>query len=180
MKAKTITKIVAIALASSIMFKSCIGSFRLTNTYWEWNRNLTDNKFVNAVVYWIIGSWVQGITLFIDAVILNTIEFWTGSNPMAYNTQEITNEKGERLLVVTTPQGHKITNLETNEVISFLFNEAENSWSMETVNGVQPLFTYVDAENVQMHNGAIVNLSEAGLYAFKTATTENQRNLALR
>lgn len=178
MKAKTLTKIVAIALMSSIMFKSCIGSFRLTNTYWEWQNNATGNKFVNAIIFWVIGHAVTGVTLFVDVIILNTIEFWTGSNPMAYNTQEITTENG-RFLVVTTPQGHKITNMETNEVVSFLFNEAENSWALETQHGVQSLFTYVDAENVKMYNGVVVNLTEAGLQAFKSVT-ENQRNLAVR
>ena len=177
MKAKTITKLVAIALASSIMFKSCIGSFRLTNTYWEWQNNMTDVRILNALVFFVIGGPVTGVTMFVDAILLNTIEFWTGSNPMAYNSQEITTEKG-RFLVETTPQGHKVTNMETNEVVSFLFNETENSWAVETPFGVQPLFTAVDAENVKMHDGTVVALNEAGLEAFKAAT--NQRNLAVK
>ncbi|MCL2414544.1 MAG: DUF3332 domain-containing protein [Bacteroidales bacterium] len=180
MKAKTITKIVAIALAGSIFFQSCIGSFRLTNTYWEWNNRATDIPILNAVIFFVIGGPVTGITLFVDAVILNTIEFWTGSNPMAYNTKEVINENGERLLVETTPRGHKITNLETNEVVSFLFNADENSWALETEDGVQPLFTHIDAENVKMYNGVEVQLSEAGLQAFKAVTSENQRNLAVK
>ena len=178
MKAKTITKIVAIALAGSILFQSCLGSFRLTNTVVEWNKSVGE-RFVNQLVFWVLNIIpVYSLAVFIDVVILNLIEFWTGSNPMAYNTQEITTENG-RFLVETTPQGHKITNMETNEVVSFLFNEVDNSWALETQNGVQPLFTYVDAENVRMYNGSVVQLSEAGLYAFKAATTENQRNLAV-
>jgi hypothetical protein len=178
MKTKLITKTIAIVLASSILFQSCIGSFKLSSTVLEWNKSL-GNKFVNQLVFWVFNIVpVYSIAMFIDVVVLNLIEFWTGSNPMAYNTQEITTENG-RFLVETTPQGHKITNMETNEVVSFLFNEAENSWALETQNGVQPLFTYVDAENVRMYNGSVVQLSEAGLYAFKAATTENQRNLAV-
>jgi len=138
---------------------------------------MTDIRILNAVVFWVVGHVVTGATLFIDAIILNTIEFWTGSNPMAYNTQEITTENG-RFLVETTPQGHKITNMETNAVVSFLFNETENSWAIETPLGVQPLFTAVDAQNVKMYDGTVVALNEAGLQAFKTAT--NQRNLAVK
>ena len=138
MKTKLITKTIAIVLASSILFQSCIGSFSLTKKYWEWNNSATDNKFLNAIIFWIIGHVVTSATLFIDVVILNTIEFWTDSNPLAYNSQEITTENGV-FLVETTPAGHKITHQETGEVLSFLFNETDKSWSMETKEGVHPL-----------------------------------------
>ncbi|MDR0437946.1 MAG: DUF3332 domain-containing protein [Bacteroidales bacterium] len=179
MKTKAITKLVAIALASSILFQSCLGSFKLFNKVIEWNQNLTVNKFINNLVYWVLNIVpVYGVVMFIDAIILNTIEFWTDSNPIAYNSQEIETENGV-FLVETTPAGHKITNKETNEVVSFLFNETEKSWSVETKDGVQPLFVCVNNTHVQMPNGSVVALTEAGLYAFKNVI-ENQRNLAVK
>ena len=178
MKTKLITKTVAIVLASSIFFQSCLGSWALTNKLVEWNKSVTGNKFINNLIFWILSSWIGGITLFIDTCILNLIEFWTGSNPLAYNSQEITTENGV-FLVETTPAGHKITHQETGEVVSFLFNETENSWSLETTNGIQPLFAYVSDTHVKMFDGNVVRLSEAGLHAFKT-TTENAKNLAAR
>jgi hypothetical protein len=179
MKAKFITKTIAIVLASSILFQSCIGSFKLTNKYWTFQNTMTDNKVINAVVFWFIGHVVTCATFFVDVFILNVIEFWTDENPLAYNTQEVTNENGVKFLVETTPAGHKITNQETNEDVSFLFNEVEKSWSVQTVDGVQQLFSYVDDTHVRMSNGSVVKLSEAGLYAFKNAI-ENQRNFAMR
>jgi len=178
MKTKLITKTIAIVLASSILFQSCIGSFKLSSTVLEWNKSL-GNKFVNQLVFWVFNIVpVYSIAMFIDVVVLNLIEFWTDSNPMAYNTQEIETENGI-FLVETTPAGHKITHQETGEVVSFLFNETENSWSLETQNGVQPLFVCINDTHVQMFDGSLVRLSEAGLYAFKT-TTENKMNLATR
>jgi hypothetical protein len=97
---------------------------------------------------------------------------------MAYNTQEITTENGV-FLVETTPAGHKITHQETGEVVSFLFNETEKSWSIETKDGIQPMFICIDDTHVKMNDGNVVRLSETGLYAFQTAM-ENKQNLAVR
>jgi hypothetical protein len=96
---------------------------------------------------------------------------------MAYNTQEVTTKDG-KFLVETTPAGHKITNMATNEVVSFQFNEADKSWSLATKDGVQPLFICIDDSHVKMNDGSVVTLSEAGLFAYKTVA-ESQRNLAL-
>ncbi len=177
MKIKHITKIVAIALASSILFQSCMGSWSLTKKFLEWNKSVTGNKFINNLIFWVLGSWIGGIVLFVDTVVLNTIEFWTGSNPLAYNTQEVSTENGD-FLIETTPAGHKITNLTTNEIVKFNFNETDRSWSIETKDGVQQLFVCIDDTHVKMNNGAVVTLSEAGLFAFQNAM-ETQRNLAL-
>jgi hypothetical protein len=179
MKTKFLIKIVAITLASSILFQSCLGSFTLTNKLIQWNKTVTDNKFANSLIFLILTSWVGAGVLVIDTCILNLIEFWTDSNPLAYNSQEITNEKGEKFLVETTPAGHKIINQETNEIVSFLFDKTEKSWSIETKNGVEPLFICISDTHVKLNNGSVVQLSEAGLHAFRTAQ-ENQRNLALK
>lgn len=174
---RSFTKIIAITLASSVLFQSCIGSFALTGKVLEWNKSL-GNKFINELVFLLFCILpVYEISVFIDVVILNLVEFWTDSNPMAYNTQEITTEKG-RFLVETTPAGHKITNMATNEVVSFKFNETEKSWSLETKDGVQPLFVCIDDTHVKTNDGKVVALSEAGMFAFRNVV-ENQRNLAL-
>jgi hypothetical protein len=178
MKTKLITKTIAIVLASSVLFQSCMGSWALTNKLITWNKSVTDNKFVNNLIFWILGWWISVPVLFIDTCILNLIEFWTDSNPLAYNTQEVTNENGT-FLVKTTPAGHKITHQETGEVVSFLFNETEKSWSVETKNGIEKMFICINDTHVQMFDGSVVRLSEAGLYAFQTAM-ENKQNLAVK
>ena len=74
-----------VLLAGSFLCSSCIGSFSLFNKYEKWQCNMTSNKYVNGIVGLILQPIVGGVCLFVDAVVLNTIEFWTGSNPMAVN-----------------------------------------------------------------------------------------------
>ena len=80
-------KVVSCLLAGGLLYSSCIGSYSLFNGYAKWQRTMTDNKFVNAIVGFILTPIVGSICLLVDAVVLNTIEFWTGSNPMHKTTE---------------------------------------------------------------------------------------------
>ena len=83
MKKKSFTLLVVAAICSSMMFSSCIGSFGLTNKLLSWNKSL-GNKFANEAVFflfWIFPAYE--VSLFLDTIILNSIEFWSGSNPVA-------------------------------------------------------------------------------------------------
>lgn len=69
----------ALATAAS----GCYGQFALTRKLYEWNGSL-GNKFLNTVVMWaFLIVPVYEVCSFVDLVVLNLIEFWTGSNPMA-------------------------------------------------------------------------------------------------
>jgi hypothetical protein len=83
MKKKSYTLLLSATLASSLLFSSCIGSFGLSNRLLEWNKNI-DSKFVNELVFiafWIIP--VYEVAALADVLVLNSIEFWSGSNPVA-------------------------------------------------------------------------------------------------
>ena len=83
MKKKSLTLLLATTVASSILFSSCIGSFGLTNKLLTWNRSI-DSKFVNELVFiafWIVP--VYEISALADVLVINSIEFWSGSNPVA-------------------------------------------------------------------------------------------------
>jgi len=76
---------IAAVVASTIALGGCIGSFTLTNHVYSWNEKATDNKYVNSAILWVLLIVpVYDVTLFVDFVGLNTIEFWTGKNPVAF------------------------------------------------------------------------------------------------
>ena len=89
MRKKYLSVGVAIALAGSMMFTSCIGSFALTNKLLSWNHQI-GNKFLNELVFfafWVIP--VYEVTSVADLLVLNSVEFWSGSNPVAMGRQWI-------------------------------------------------------------------------------------------
>ena len=82
MKKFYLTVGVVLALCASMGLSSCIGSFALTNKVISWN-NQVGSKFVNELVFfafWILP--VYEVTALADVLIINSIEFWSGNNPL--------------------------------------------------------------------------------------------------
>ena len=126
---KNKTFIVCALLSCSILCSSCIGSFRLWNGMKEWNQGL-GNKFVNELVFIALNIVpVYGIAYLADVLVLNTIEFWSGSNPMASNeVKEIKGEKGN-YLVQTNENGYTIINKDDNQSMDLVYNAENNTWN---------------------------------------------------
>ena len=133
---------VAVLLAGSLMCSSCIGSFSLFNGYEKWQCNMTSNKFVNGIVGLILQPIVGGICLFVDAVVLNTIEFWTGSNPMALNkVQTVKGQDGRYYAVKTLKDGYEVK-APNGEITLFTYNKKDNSWSMSQNGFTKEIFRF--------------------------------------
>ena len=136
-------KVAVILLAGSCLFSSCIGSFSLFNKYAAWQRDMTNNKFVNAIV----------ITMVVDWLVLNTIEFWSGDNPVASNigkTQKVTGQDGRIYAVKTLKDGYKVT-APDGVVTLFTYNKAENSWSMTQNGQTREIFRFTeDGKSIRM------------------------------
>lgn len=174
MKKSFISVAVICTLMGSMLFSSCIGSFTLTNKLLTWNKQI-GNKFVNELVFfafWILPVYeVSGLA---DVLVLNSIEFWSGSNPVAKGTKVIDGKDG-RYLVKCDGKGYTITSENDGSVVRLDFNADEQEWSY-TFNGeTHTLFTFVDDTHIAlpMPDGTTANyeLSEAGLYAYQQVAT---------
>ena len=98
------TLVVCAMLGGSIMFSSCIGSFGLWNNLKDWNQGVS-NKFVNELIFVAFHIVpVYEIAYLADALVLNSIEFWSGSNPTASigEVKEVKGENGEYLVKTNT------------------------------------------------------------------------------
>ncbi len=61
----------------------CYGKFALVSKLHAWNGSL-GSKVAQQFVFWaFLILPVYGACMFVDAVILNLIEFWSGKNPLA-------------------------------------------------------------------------------------------------
>ena len=133
MRKNFLTVALICTLCGALTLPSCIGSFGLTNKLLTWNRHI-DNKFVNELVFfafWILPVYeVSGLA---DLLVLNSIEFWSGSNPVAKGKKVINGNDG-RYLVECDGKGYTITSENDGSVARLDFNENERSWSY-TVNG---------------------------------------------
>lgn len=172
MKKTYLSAAVILTVAASLSFSSCIGSFSLTNKLMNWNRNVS-NKFVNELIFfafWILP--VYEVTALADVLVLNSIEFWSGSNPVAKGTKVIEGQDG-RYLVECDGKGYTITSENDRSVVRLDFDAADNSWSVQQDGKSVKLMTFVDDNHVNMldanGNYRLVELSQAGLMAYQGA-----------
>ena len=172
MRKKHLIIATVVALSASMMMQSCIGSFALFNKVKTWNDHVGD-KFVNEIVFvamWILP--VYELSFVADFFILNSIEFWSGSNPaMAAAETKVVDGKDAQYLVARDATGYAITNMSTKQVTRFNFDAQDNSWSLENNGEEVKLFTFVDDThvNVLLRDGSYttVELSQAGVLAYQ-------------
>lgn len=166
------------ALCGALTLPSCIGSFRLTNKLLSWN-NQIGNKFVNELVFfafWILPVYeVSGLA---DILVLNSIEFWSGSNPVAKGTKVIEGNDG-KYLVKCDGKGYTIKSVNDGSTVRLDFDAEEQTWSYSIPGGEKhTIFTFIDDTHVSMPapDGTMqtVELSDAGLYAYQNLVTGSQ------
>ena len=126
--------------ASAILLSGCFGSFGLTK--WAWSLNDGFGSPVKYIPFFFLGGIVGGITMFADAVILNTIEFWTGSNPMAMQDGQIEKQVMEvngQMVEMTATKGQVAIKTLTGESVDakLIYNEQENAWYLENEGGLR-------------------------------------------
>lgn len=166
---KVNVKVLALAMAGTLVMNSCIGSFSLFNKYAKWQCTMSDNKFLNAIVGFILMPIVGSITLVVDSLVLNTIEFWTGENPMADNigkTQKILGGDGRYYAVKTLKDGYEITTPD-GQIVKFLYDKQNDAW-LQVQNGeTKEMFRFNGDGTIKVttpEGQMDVALNEAGLY----------------
>ena len=165
-------------LGGSIMFSSCIGSFGLWNNLKDWNQGVS-NKFVNELIFVAFHIVpVYEIAYLADVLVLNSIEFWSGSNPMA-NVGDVKKVKGENgnYMVKTLENGYSITKEGETASMDLIYNKEANTWNV-VANGES-------AELIKMNNDGTadlflpngekmnVTLDAQGMMAARQATMSN-------
>jgi outer membrane protein assembly factor BamB len=110
--------IITLLCAGMIVLSGCYGKNACFNKLHDWNGTL-GNKWINSIVHFFLNVFpVYMICLgLVDGLVLNTIEFWTGSNPLAaddsyYQKDEqgnsvaaVKNEDGTLSVQYTTVKG---------------------------------------------------------------------------
>lgn len=131
MKKNRLTLVAAIFLSGTILFSSCVGSFGLFNRISSWNQSI-GTKFVNELVFLALNIVpVYGVAYLADALVINSIEFWSGTNPMA-NVGDVKKVKGENgdYLVKTLENGYSITKEGEDSAMELIYNKEANTWNV--------------------------------------------------
>lgn len=76
----------AVILALSQSNLACFGKFNLTRKLWGFNDTVSDSKWLKWLLFLAFTIVpVYSIAALADALVLNSIEFWSGQNPVTGN-----------------------------------------------------------------------------------------------
>lgn len=176
MKKVYLSAAIALTVSSCLMMNSCIGSFQLTNKVLSWNKQV-GSKFVNELVFfafWVLP--VYEVTALADLLVINSIEFWSGNNPLEASTKVIDTESG-RYIVKCDGKGYDIICQDTNESVRLDFDVEEQTWSVNVDGKEYPFMTFVDENHVKMITPSgdfkVVETSESGVLAYQAIASES-------
>jgi len=96
--------IAAVVLATFLPLATtgCFGTFQLTRKVYQFNRQISPDKWIQELAFLVMVILpVYGFATLFDAVLFNSVEFWTGQNPVLQAdgaTQTIETEDGRATL----------------------------------------------------------------------------------
>ena len=132
---KTLTKVLAVALlvASVPSLTGCYGPFRLSTKLHNWNGQVSNKKFVNELVF--LGFCIlpaYELCLLGDALIFNSIEFWSGHNPISMKDGEVETQdvmhNGKMYQVIKTKNNMTVAAKDSDEKVNFRYFPEEGQW----------------------------------------------------
>lgn len=163
-----------LALAVLMSANSCVGSFGLFNKLASWNKSATNSKFLNELIFIVI-SPAYAVVSVADILVLNSIEFWSGSNPVASNvgkTKQVMGTDGRYYAVKTLKDGYEITKPD-GDMMKFVYNKTDDSWSQIENGKCTEIFRFNSDGTVKATlpdgNQMDVSLNEQGMYELRTA-----------
>lgn len=172
MKIKNL-KVSALLLAATLTTSSCVGSFGLFNKLASWNKKATGSKFLNEIIFIVI-SPAYAVCTVADVLVLNTVEFWSGSNPMAQvgKTQEVMGKDGRYYAVKTLRDGYEVKSPD-GDVVRFTYDKKTDSWSQEQDGKKTEIFRFNADGTIQarLQDGRSLRLTPdaAGVYEARMA-----------
>ncbi len=158
-------------LSVTVLQSGCFGSFKLTTGLYDWNTSLGSDAAKEVVFLAFVIIPVYGVTLFIDVIILNTIEYWTGSSPMSMNegdveTQIVENGGHTYQITATKNKFHveQLTGEKAGQNYDLVYHENEGAWYIEA-NGKSEKFAAFNMENKSLDlikpNGDVIEVDPA-------------------
>ena len=88
---RTLLKLITLSLMVALM-TGCYGNFKLTKKLYSWNGQLGSPEVNSVVMFVLVIIPVYEVVGLVDFVFLNTIEHYTGSNPVTLEQDAVENQ----------------------------------------------------------------------------------------
>ncbi|MGL4364040.1 MAG: DUF3332 domain-containing protein [Bacteroidales bacterium] len=127
-----------------LLMSSCIGSFSLSGKILKWNEKASNNNIINELIF--LGLCIfpmYEVSLLLDALLFNSLEFWTGKSPIA-NVDTTINGKNGSYHVKSNENGYHIELLGTHQSADLIFDQLTKTWSLKENGESFKLVQFID------------------------------------
>ncbi len=143
--------------AMLLQMEGCYGKFALTRKLYNWNATVGDKWINSLAMFAMVVVPVYEVAGFVDYVLLNTIEFWTGKNPVTMGPGEkdvkVVEYQGRKFQITATRNRLDVVPLEGKSApASLIFDPATHTWSAQSAQGTARLIEMVGPD------GTVANL----------------------
>ena len=147
--------VVAGVVAGLLVLNGCYGPFYLVRKVHKFNGEVSNNKWVVEVAYLLMTSLpVYGLAGAADAIIFNSIEFWTGENPLASKAE------------LETPKTKRIVRGSNEIVLSKQSSPSGDTLLLQQLNHGQP----GESLRIQRSGDAMIAYNQAGEAIYRAQT----------
>lgn len=147
----------------------CYGSFALVQKVHKWNGTF-GNKFVNELGFLVLNIVpVYGVAAFIDVIVLNSIEFWTGKNPSLSTNDTIVPLDENNSLTLRGSDGTMVLTTKTEAgTMQYVFEKSTDGTLVKDLTGK------VLARCVQSAEGGMRIYDGTGAYVAEVSAAKMQ------
>lgn len=164
-KGLALTLALAIGLTS---FQGCIGNFVVSRKILNWNQSLS-NKYVNELVFILMFIIpVYEVSFVVDFLVLNSLEFWTGKNPLAMQPGEVETKyiakDGVKYKLEVSRNRYHIIQLEgphMGDSLDIIYNPDTKTWCLGNGKEIKRMAQFMDNQDVRVFkkDGTSVTIS---------------------
>lgn len=161
------TSITMLVVLLTVGMAGCFGNFAAVRKVYDFNQNISD-KWVQQAAFWAL-SWipVYELAAFADVFFFNTVEFWTGSNPMAMASGEevikYASENGKDLKITIRQNQVIVEDLDMpGQELELSYKPLDKSWYYQSEEGLVKIATISnDQATFFRPNGKTLSLSNS-------------------
>jgi uncharacterized protein DUF3332 len=161
MKRFVVLLMMATALAPSL--GGCFGKFAVTRKVYELNASVHDRYLRNVVTWAFFFFPVYGVSGALDLFVFNTIEFWSGRNPVTAGERSFRYSRGDEQFNVRA--------VKNNDLITFTIDRYRGATYLDTLTISSDLATDSSSVVYRQPDGAStraakgIGYGSTGLYA---------------
>jgi hypothetical protein len=164
------TKIMLATVFATLIMSSCIGSFKLTNSLLDWNKDIGSN-FANEVVFLAFHVIpIYEVCYLADIFVLNSIEFWNGGDAFAMKSGDIkeVEHNGIAYKITKKRSSFRVEQIDNQSVYAeFSYDRLKKSWRVKHDNSREEILRFLDDNKVEVYlpnnKKQIVDLNEQGI-----------------